>query len=93
MSIVPNRSFPLAEFEDTKNFKSYEQLKTRLNLVLGKGAAPVRPNLGVDSEEYEPTPAGGFNESDVAGLKNAVASSPVEDSEDTLSYFAKLAGE
>ena len=85
--------YSLAEFEDTKNFKSYDALKARLNLVLGKGAAPVRPNLGVDSEEYEPKPSGGFNDSDLAGLKSAVASSPVEDSEDTLSYFAKLAGE
>jgi len=86
--------YSLAEFEAEKNFKSYEQLTTRLNLVLGKGVtAPVRPNLGVDSEEYEPKPSSGFNDSDLAGLKSAVASSPVEDSEDTLSYFAKLAGE
>ena len=83
----------LAEFEAEKNFKSYEDLQKRLNLVLGKSAAPARPNLGVDSEEYEPQPSGGFNDDDVSGLKNAVASSPVEDSEDTLSYFAKLAGE
>ena len=86
--------YSLAEFEAEKNFKSYEQLTTRLNLVLGKGvAAPVRPNINVDSEEYEPKPSSGFNESDLAGLKSAVASSPVEDSDDTLSYFAKLAGE
>ncbi|ADO99101.1 ssDNA binding protein [Prochlorococcus phage P-SSM7] len=86
--------YSLAEFEAEKNFKSYEQLTTRLNLVLGKGvAAPVRPNINVDSEEYEPKPSSGFNDSDLAGLKSAVASSPVEDSEDTLSYFAKLAGE
>ena len=31
----------LADFEDPKNFKSYEQLQARLNLVLGKGAAPA----------------------------------------------------
>ena len=85
--------YSLAEFEAEKNFKSYEDLQKRLNLVLGKGSAPVRSDLGVDSEEYEPQPSGGFNDDDVSGLKNAVASSPVEDSEDTLSYFAKLAGE
>ena len=85
--------YSLAEFEAEKNFKSYEDLQKRLNLVLGKGAAPVRPNINVDSEEYEPKPSSGFNDSDLAGLKSAVASSPVEDSEDTLSYFAKLAGE
>ena len=91
---IRKEGYSLAEFEAEKNFKSYEQLTTRLNLVLGRGVtAPVRPNLGVDSEEYEPKPSSGFNESDLAGLKSAVASSPVEDSDDTLSYFAKLAGE
>ena len=87
--------YSLAEFEAEKNFKSYEQLTTRLNLVLGRGVtAPVRATVpSVDSEEYEPKPSSGFNESDLAGLKSAVASSPVEDSDDTLSYFAKLAGE
>ena len=32
------QAYSLAEFEDSKNFKSYEQLQARLNLVLGKTA-------------------------------------------------------
>ena len=32
------QAYSLAEFEDSKNFKSYEQLQQCLNLVLGKTA-------------------------------------------------------
>ena len=101
-----NQGYSLAEFEDTKNFKSYEQLQARLNLVLGKTArscsvllmSPLRMSLKVVG--------GGFNSPDItpsnqpdwgAEVKDfrekAVAASPVEDEDDTLSYFAKLAEE
>ena len=97
------QGYSLAEFEDPKNFKSYEQLQARLNLVLGKGSAPARP---VDeSLEDESEGRGSFNDSDItpsnqpdwaAEVKdfreNAVAAAPVEETVD-LSYFAKLADE
>ena len=95
--------YSLAEFEDTKNFKSYEQLQARLNLVLGKNAAPARID---ESLEDESEGRGSFNSPDImasnqpdwgAEVKDfrekAVASSPVQDEDDTLSYFAKLAEE
>lgn len=97
------QGYSLAEFEDPKNFKSYEQLQARLNLVLGKTAAAARP---VDESEEEVLPTGGFNDPDItpsnqpdwgAEVKDfraqAVAASPVEEEEDTLSYFARLAEE
>jgi hypothetical protein len=96
-------AYSLAEFEDAKNFKSYEQLKQRLDLVLGKTAAPARP---VDeSLEDLSEGRGGFNSPDItpnqpdwaAEVKDfrekAVASPPVEDEEDGMSYFARLAEE
>ena len=93
----------LADFEDPKNFKSYEQLQARLNLVLGKGAAPA-PRVDEQDEAVFDTPTGGFNDPDITAGKSwgqevsdfrekAVASSPVQDEDDTLSYFAKLAEE
>ena len=94
----------LAEFEDPKNFKTYEQLQARLNLVLGKGAAPA-PRVDEQDEAVFDTPVGGFNDSDITPSnkgwgqevsdfrEKAVASSPVQDEDDTLSYFAKLAEE
>ena len=92
----------LADFEDAKNFKSYEQLQARLNLVLGKGAAPA-PRVDEQDEAVFDSP-GGFNDRDITPSKSwgqevsdfrekAVASSPVQDEDDTLSYFAKLAEE
>ena len=96
-------AYSLAEFEDAKNFKSYEQLKQRLDLVLGKTAAPARP---VDeSLEDLSEGRGGLNSPDItpnqpdwaAEVKDfrekAVASPPVEDEEDGMSYFARLAEE
>ena len=95
----------LADFEDPKNFKSYEQLQARLNLVLGKSAAPA-PRVDEQDEAVFDTPVGGgFNDRDITPSnkgwgqevsdfrEKAVAASPVEDEEDTLSYFAKLAEE
>ena len=98
-----SQGYSLAEFEDTKNFKSYEQLQARLNLVLGKTAPAARP---IDeSLEDESEGRGSFNSPDItpsnqpdwgAEVKDfrekAVASSPVEEY-DALSYFAKLAEE
>ena len=97
------QGYSLAEFEDPKNFKSYEQLQARLNLVLGRSAAarPVDESLEDESEGR-----GSFNAPDItpsnqpdwgAEVKDfrsqAVAASPVQDEDDTLSYFAKLAEE
>ncbi|AGN33710.1 single-stranded DNA binding protein [Synechococcus phage S-IOM18] len=102
LEAIWNQAYSLAEFEDPKNFKSYEQLQARLNLVLGKGAAPA-PRVD-ESLEDESEGRGSFNAPDITGQpdwgaevkdfrEKAVASSPVEDEDDTLSYFAKLAEE
>ena len=97
------QGYSLAEFEDPKNFKSYEQLKSRLDLVLGNKSAPKPVD---ESLEDESEGRGGFNDSDIMASnqpdwgrevkdfrETAVAASPVADEEDTLSYFAKLAEE
>ena len=97
------QGYSLAEFEDPKNFKTYEQLKSRLNLVLGNAAAPARID---ESLEDESEGRGSFNSPDITPSnqpdwasevkdfrEKAVAAAPAEDTEDTLSYFAKLAEE
>jgi len=84
------QSYSLAEFESAKNFKSYEDLKKRLNIVLG--GAPTRTVPVVDESQEEVKPANwGKEVSDFR--EKAVASSPVNAEEDTLSYFASLAEE
>ena len=79
------------EFTDAKNFKSYDELKKRLDLVL-KGS-PAR----IDREEYENDVAAEYQASAPApavpqSMKeelNAVSNT----SDDTYSYFDSLANE
>ena len=70
----------LAEFIAPINFKSYEELKTRLERVLGLNESPVtRPGNLVRSSTAEDTP---FEPDHKAS---------VDDGDDTLDYFRKLA--
>ena len=86
------QAFPLAEFEDPKNFKTFEQLQGRLNLVLGKVTPPIAPAPRVD-ESQEEVVAKPWGQEVKNFQEKAVASSPVEAEGDTLSYFAQLAEE
>ena len=83
------QSYSLSEFEDKKNFKSYEQLQARLNLVLGKGTRPAP--VVVDESEEEVTPQNWGKE--VSEFREKAAAAPPVEAEDTLSYFASLASE
>ncbi len=83
--------YSLAEFEDSKNFKSYEDLKKRLDLVLGRTAPTVAAFEEAPLEDLSEGKNWGKEVSDFR--EKAVASSPVEDGEATLSYFAQLAEE
>ena len=77
----------LKEFVDADQFKSYDDLKKRLEYVLGKrGAKPVAQDPEVE-EEYETTPVAETRET-VSSV--ASSSSEIED-DDTLSYFQRLA--
>ena len=82
--------YSLADFEDPKNFKSYDQLKARLSLVLGNTVSAPRP---VDESFEDVKPAPQEWASEVKDFREkAVASAPAEDDVE-LSYFAKLAEE
>jgi len=69
----------LKEFVSPENFKSYDQLKTRLDTVLGTKRTPV-----VKTDES-------FESEDV--LSAPTSTSDDEEEDDTLSYFQKLAEE
>jgi len=81
------------------NFKSYEELEERLNLVLGITQTPASARAAqvtrvMDEEEDEefvtPAPA---PRREPALPKVAVAAGVDEDEDDALSYFARLAEE
>ena len=83
---VWKQQYPLAEFTAASNFKSYEELKTRLDTVLS-GTVTV----GNIAEKMEDEPV----------MAPMVDTTPVDDTppfkvdssedDDTMDYFAKLA--
>lgn len=78
--------YDLNEFVDPANYKTYDELKARLNLVIGE-AKPQTTRQQVTMEMVE----------EPAPMKSKPAIEPVsvsaEDEDDTMSYFAKLAAE
>ena len=74
----------LTAFTNEDQFKTYEELQSRLNEVLGTNKRAAVPT--VDDEEYEPVAA-------VAAATPTPASKAVADDDDQLSYFARLAEE
>ena len=81
---VYDKLYSLQDFLDPKNYKSYDELKAKLNKVLGVSA-------GVSMEAPAPAPV---MEAPVMKAEESTFVEPVADSsdeDDTLSYFAKLA--
>lgn len=93
MEEVWKSEFSLAEIVDRKNFKTYDELKRKLNDVMGLSGAPVRSA----TDEYRAAAPKAFNETDddvpFTDSKPAKrASAPVvEDEDEDLAMFRKLA--
>ena len=88
MEAIWKKELSLSEFVTPTQFKTYDELKVRLEYVLGKrGAKPIAQDVEVEDEEFETTPVAATRET-VASV--ASSSSEIED-DDTLSYFQKLA--
>ena len=75
----------LKEFIDADQFKSYDDLKKRLEYVLGS----KRPTSSIEEEDTDR----GAAEELVTAAVSTTPSSVNEDDDDTLSYFQKLAEE
>ena len=87
MEAVWKQEHSLAEIVAPDQFKSYADLKKRLDYVLGLTIAPKRQDPEVADEEFVTTP------SEERAVIDTTPSSvnTDEDEEDALSYFAKLA--
>lgn len=81
LEAIWKKEYSLKEFTDPKNFKPYEQLKTRLDKVLGFDGEPV-PMKTTKAESVE---LNNFKDEDTSILDSSV----VED--DDLDYFKNLA--
>ena len=93
------KEYSLTALTATDQFKSYEQLQTRLKMVLGQKSTPRRYDEELENEsegrgsftpnfESSKPPAAGFNAPDITPTKSADS-----DEDDALSYFQKLAEE
>mgnify|MGYP003150228950 FL=1 len=78
------KQYALAEFTDPSNFKSYDELKKRLNDVLGGEVRTTEMENTKTAEDVVDTP--------VSETPTTETSSESEES-DALSYFEKLANE
>ena len=96
------KQYSLSALTAADQFKSYEQLETRLKMVLGKKSAPPRLDEEVNDEDNDrgnfqpdwaasrpaPEPTSDFNAPDITPKSTAS-----EDEDDALSYFQRLAEE
>ena len=85
------KQYSLAELVAADQFKSYEDLKKRLDYVLGN-KAPVRQDPEVFDEDNDRGSAEQLVTA-AASRPSAKVNSTNEDDDDALSYFAKLAEE
>jgi len=87
-----SKQHSLTAFLEPKNFKSYDDLKKKLTMVLSNGAPPVKPAENVDLDEVQ-----SFTKT-TAQANRTPAPTPkkevdFEDDDESLSYFSKLASD
>ena len=77
------KQYPLKPFLDASNFKSYEELKEKLNRVItGTKTTDTVENVDLPSTSTATVQS-----------KDSASTAPASDSDDTLDYFSKLAEE
>ena len=96
MEAVWKKQYSLAELVAADQFKSYDELKKRLEYVLGSKGTPRYQDPDVaDEEEYSRGPVKELDEdlrTELNNLQPTRRAAVVEDEDDdALSYFAKLA--
>ena len=86
------RQHSLKQFVDPSNFKTYDELKEKLNRVITGSQSTVT----ADQVDLPPTAAKSVKSEDVSAMSttmNLPDSELDNDDDDTLSYFSKLADE
>jgi hypothetical protein len=87
-----SKQHSLTAFLEPKNFKSYDELKKKLTMVLSNGAPPVKPAESVDLDEDASftRPAAQVTRTPAPTPKQDVN---FDDDDESLSYFSKLASD
>ncbi len=97
LEAIYNKQHDCTEWTDPKNFKTYDELKSRLALVLGESAPrTVREEVSLDTSTPYMAPqatAPAAAAPMAAPAPMATAENTALDEDDTMSYFAKLAAD
>lgn len=88
---IVNSQYKLSEFLDRKNFKTYDELKRKLEEVLSGDSFTSKSAADIAEEEDRPVASAPKIESKPAPSMKSVA--PDEDEDDVMSYFEKIAKE
>ena len=88
---VYNQLHNLSEFTDPKNYKSYDELRTKLMRVLGEEVSMGAPTMNQTIQMNEPVAAPDLKVT--VEPVTAESMNMADDDDDTMSYFAKLANE
>tara|TARA_Y100000004_G_scaffold33845_1_gene36058 strand:- start:976 stop:1881 length:906 start_codon:yes stop_codon:yes gene_type:complete len=85
---IYNKMYGLKEFVDPTNYKTYDELKEKLNRVLGMDTVSMgAPTMKQEIQMNEPE----MPVQNVTQISEEPSSNEKEDEDDTMSYFAKLA--
>ena len=85
---VYNKMYGLKEFVDPTNYKTYDELKEKLNRVLGEDTVSMgAPTMKQEIQMNEPE----MPVQNVTQISETPSSNEKEDEDDTMAYFAKLA--
>ena len=90
---IVNSQHKLSEFTDRKNFKSYEELKKKLNEVLSGDSFAGKSAAEMSQEEDRPVRAAPEQRSAPAPVAKSKPAPMDEDDDDVMSYFEKIAQE
>lgn len=97
LEAIYNKQHDCTEWTDPKNYKTYDELKSRLALVLGESAPrTVREEVSLDTSTPYVAPqatAPAAAAPMAAPAPMATAENTALDEDDTMSYFAKLAAD
>ena len=89
---VASGQYKLAEFVDRKNFKSYDELKKKLNEVLSGDSFASKSAAEIADDEDRPVRAAPEQRSAPAPVAKSKPAA-MEDDDDVMSYFEKIAQE
>ena len=97
LEAIYNKQHDCTEWTDPKNYKTYDELKSRLALVLGESAPrTVREEVSLDTSTPYVAPQASAPAAAApmaAPAPMATAENTALDEDDTMSYFAKLAAD